>query len=292
MKYFISGADGQLGKEIRDSSKKYKNSVFNVYGKEINVSDDKELKEHFKRNNNYDYFINCAAYTDVENAEKEVDKAFAINHRSLKNIIDICNNENITLIHISTDFVFDGEKNSPYFEDDQPNPVCVYGKSKYMGEQLVIEECKSYIIIRTSWLYSRYGNNFVKKILALSRKNDTLNVVSDEVGSPTNAKDLADDILLITEGKLNSSSKSISNLYHYANIGNVSRYEFAKKIIEYAGLKCNINAVNSNYFNFLAKRPKNSTLDKSKIIEDFGISIRNWDDSLSECIKNILSNEK
>ncbi|MBN2788827.1 MAG: dTDP-4-dehydrorhamnose reductase [Candidatus Delongbacteria bacterium] len=291
MKYFISGANGQLGREIRDSSVKYPDSVFEFHGSDFDIRDNIKLTDHFK-DREFDYFINCAAYTDVENAEKDPENTFKINHSALKNIIGICNKKDITLIHFSTDFVFNGEKTSPYNENDDPDPLSVYGESKYRGEQLIIEECKRYIILRVSWLYSVYGNNFVKKIIDLSRKNDTLNVVSDETGSPTNAKDLAQDILLITEQKLNKDSMNVAELYHYANAGCVSRYEFAKKIVEYAGIDCKINPVSSGYFNFMAKRPKNSILDQSKIIEEFDLIIRNWDDSLQECIKNIVSDEK
>ncbi|MCK4980066.1 MAG: sugar nucleotide-binding protein, partial [Candidatus Delongbacteria bacterium] len=165
-------------------------------------------------------------------------------------------------------------------------------KSKLAGEQLIIDRCKKYVIIRTSWLYSKYGNNFVKKIIDLSKINESINVVLDEIGTPTNATDLAKDMLFIAEQKLGSGSKIISKLYHYANGGSVSRFEFAKKIVEYAEIDCKVNPVNSDYFNFAAKRPKNSSLDQSKIIHDQELSIRSWDVALKECIKNILSDEK
>jgi dTDP-4-dehydrorhamnose reductase len=149
-----------------------------------------------------------------------------------------------------------------------------------------------YIIIRTSWLYSRYGNNFVKKIIDISRKNDRISVVSDEIGTPTNAADLAKDILFIAEQKLQKNSKTISKLYHYSNVGSISRYEFAREIIKTAGIDCDVVAVNSDHFNFMAKRPKNSILDQSKIIKEYALHIRSWDDSLKECIKNLASDEK
>ncbi|NOR45736.1 MAG: sugar nucleotide-binding protein, partial [Candidatus Delongbacteria bacterium] len=149
------------------------------------------LKDHFRENTNYDYFINCAAYTDVEKAEQESEIAFEVNFRSLENIVKLSNQYNFTVIHISTDFVFDGNKDSAYNENDKPNPLSIYGESKWKGEQFITDNCKKYIIIRTSWLYSKYGNNFVKKIIDISRRNDRISVVSDEVGTPTNAADLA-----------------------------------------------------------------------------------------------------
>lgn len=292
MKYFISGANGQLGKEIQDSAKEYENSEFVFFGRELNICNKADLVNYFKDSSNFDYFINCAAYTDVEKAEKEPEKALDVNYRSLKNIVKVCNDHDITLIHISTDFVFDGEKSSSYNEKDEPNPISVYGESKFKGEQLIIANCKKYVIIRTSWLYSRYGNNFVKKIIDLSRKNERISVVSDEIGTLTNAADLAKDILYIAEQKLQKNSKIISKLYHYANLGSISRYEFAKEIVKTAGIDCEIAPVNSDYFNFMAKRPKNSNLDQSEIIKEYGLNINTWDISLKDCIKNIVSDEK
>lgn len=292
MKYFISGANGQLGKEIRDIAKSYPNSQFDFFGRELDITDKQQLIDHFKKNQDYNLFINCAAYTNVDKAEEEKDLAFEVNHRSLENIIDLSNQYDFTLIHISTDFVFDGNKVGNYNEIESTDPISIYGESKLAGEQLIIDKCKKYIIIRTSWLYSKYGNNFVKKIIDISRKNKSINVVSDETGTPTNAADLAKDILFIAEQRLLSGSKTISKLYHYANAGSISRFEFAKKIVEYVEINCKVNPVNSDYFNLAAKRPKNSSLDQSKIIQDHGLSIRRWDIALKECIKNILSDEK
>ena len=292
MKYFISGANGQLGKEIRDVATNYPNSQFDFFDKELDICNKTELNNYFKNHDSYDYFINCAAYTNVDKAEEEKDQAFEVNHRSLENIIDLSNQYGFTLIHISTDFVFDGKKAGDYNETDLTAPISIYGKSKLAGERLVIDKCKKYIIIRTSWLYSRYGKNFVKKIIDLSRKNESINVVSDETGTPTNAADLAKDILFIAEQSSMPKSKTISKLYHYANAGSISRFEFAKQIVEYADIDCKVNPVNSDFFNFAAKRPKNSSLDKSKIIQDHGLSIRHWDIALKECVKNILSDEK
>ena len=292
MKYFISGSNGQLGKEIQDSAKGYDKSEFHFFGRELDICNQKLLKDHFKKNTNYDYFINCAAYTDVEKAEQEFKAAFQVNFRSLENIIELSNQYNFTLIHISTDFVFDGKKDSAYNEDDITNPISIYGESKLKGERLIIDNCKKYMIIRTSWLYSKYGNNFVKKIVDISRKNDRISVVSDEVGTPTNAADLAKDILFIAEQKLERNSKIISKLYHYANVGNISRYEFAKEIVKTAEIDCEVDPVNSDHFNFMAKRPKNSILDQRKIIGEFGLNIMQWDISLKECIKSILIDEK
>ena len=292
MKYFISGSNGQLGKEIQDSAKEYKNSKFEFFGRELDICNKEVLEDHFINNSNYDYFINCAAYTDVEKAEEDQSTAFEVNAQSLKNIVELSNKYDFTLIHISTDFVFDGKKRSPYNEYDTTDPISIYGESKLKGEQFIIDNCKKYIIIRTSWLYSKYGNNFVKKIIEISKKNDQISVVLDEIGSPTNASDLAKDILFIAEQKLQRNSKMISELYHYANQGSVSRYEFAKEIVKTAEINCNINPVGSNYFNFKAKRPKNSILHLSKIIQEFDLDIRSWDVSLKECIKSILSDEK
>lgn len=292
MKYFISGANGQLGKEIQDSAQQYKNSEFNFFGRELDICNKVLLQDHFEENEDYDYFINCAAYTNVEKAEEDQITAFEVNFRSLQNIIALSNKYNFTLIHISTDFVFDGSKKTSYNEIDSPNPISVYGKSKLQGEKFIIENCKNYIIIRTSWLYSKYGNNFVKKIIDISRKNKTISVVSDEIGSPTNASDLASDILFISEQKLQNMSKTKSELYHYANKGFVSRYDFAKEIIKLSEINCEVKPVSSDHFCFKAKRPKNSILDPTKMIKEFGLNIKSWELSLKECLKSISSYEK
>ena len=287
MKYFISGANGQLGKELKEISENSKHK-FTFFGRELDISDKENLNNYFKENNDYNFFINCAAYTNVDKAESEKEEAYKINADSLKNIVELSNKYGFTLIHISTDFVFDGKKDSPYTEKDIENPISIYGKSKLSGENIITENCKDYLIIRTSWVYSKYGQNFVKKIIELCQSHKVVNVVSDQFASPTHAKDLAEALVTITE-RLNDGKSTIeSKLYNYVNFGKVSKYDFAEKIIEYANLDCKIHPVGFDYFDLPAKRPRYSVLDTMEISKIFSIHIKPWDIALRECVSRIL----
>ena len=211
-----------------------------------------------------------------------------INHLAVKRIAEISKKNQIKLIHLSSDFVFDGSKNEPYNENDNAFPINIYGKSKYAGEQAILEVMKTNaIILRTSWMYSEYGNNFVDTILRLSRKNDTLNVVTDQIGNPTYARDLSQLIMkIIMSDKINSIDQS-SEIFHYSNEGSCSWYDFAREVIKISGNQCIINPILSKKYPSKAIRPKNSSMSKKKVMNEFNIKTISWKDSLKKCIDNI-----
>ena len=287
MKILVTGSNGQLGMCIRDRVDLYPDFQFTFTDiKELDITNEEKLKS-FIENLNPDAIINCAAYNAVDKAEEELGKAFLLNSTAVKNLAKISNDLDIFLIHLSSDFVFDGEKSEPYTELDKPNPLSVYGKSKLEGENQVKQYAKNAIIIRTSWLYSKYGHNFVKTILRFAKERQTLNVVSDQIGTPTYAGDLAEAILqilvqdIILEGV---------HLFHYSNEGMASWYDFAKKIIEIENLDCSIKPISTSEYPTTAKRPEYSVLSKEKIKEQFNLSIPNWEDSLKKCLSKMSNN--
>ncbi len=283
MKILVTGANGQLGRELRNilDSDLFFSDISQEEYADTHVLDisDKRLVEAFIKEKQITHIINCAAYTQVDNAEKEVDKAFLINSASVKNLAELSNRYNIRLIHISTDFVFDGKKNTPYVEDDVPDPISVYGRSKLEGEIHIQNICTEYVIIRTSWLYSIYKNNFVKTIMKYAKEKGYIRVVYDQLGTPTHARDLAKIIVNVL------SYDSIRGIYHFSNEGAVSWYDFAKAIIDISGLPCSIEPILTRDYPTLAKRPAYSVLDKSKIKAELGIQIPYWRESLSECLR-------
>jgi len=282
-KVLVTGANGQLGSTIKELySTNQDNIQFTFTTKEeLDISKRKEIQDFFKTNN-FDYCINCAAFTNVEQAEKTPETAFKINAEGVKYLAQICKVTNTVLIHISTDYVFDGSKNEPYSELDIPNPINEYGKSKLLGEQHIQNTLEEHFIIRTSWLYSEYGTNFMKTMLRLSEGRDELNVICDQTGTPTYAKDLAGIILEI----INRNNKQYG-IYHYSNLGDTNWYDFAKTIFEFLGIKIKLNPIKSEVYPTLAKRSKYSVLDKSKIKKKFGVEIPFWKDSLQKVISNI-----
>ena len=235
----------------------------------------KDVEEFFTTNPKIDYCINCAAYTAVDKAETEVEKAFEINAKGAKNLALVCNAQDAILIHISTDFVFDGNKTEPYTETDVPKPISVYGASKLQGEVEVQKTLKKHFIIRTSWLYSEHGANFMKTMLRLAEIRDEISVVSDQIGTPTYAGDLADVILKIIRSKQQNFG-----LYHYSNEGVASWYDFAKAIFEASDLKVKTIPIKTEAYPTPAKRPVYSVMDKTKITSILGVETRNWQDSL------------
>lgn len=280
MKILITGADGQLGKSIRDVANEHPNLEF-VYTDypELDISDPKKI-EAFFRVQEFEYCVNCAAYTMVDKAESETDLAFQINAEAVGYLAAACNTYDVSLIHISTDFVFDGAKNEPYTEEDAPNPLNVYGISKLKGEQYVLSRLKKYFIIRTSWVYSEYGNNFVKSMLRLAKDRDTISVVNDQIGSPTSATDLAKVIVKVIEGK-----NIKYGLYHYSNIGETSWYDFARAIFGEKNIHITLTPIPSEEFPTPAKRPKYSVMDKSKIQNALKIEIPSWGESLKKLLR-------
>ena len=287
----VTGASGQLGKSIKNLVKKDKikhNFIF-VTRNQLDLSNLKNITSYFKEKN-FDLIINCAAYTKVDKAEAQKEQANLINHLAVAKISEMAKKNNTKLIHISTDFVFDGNKNKPYLENDFTSPLNIYGKTKLAGETAMLSIMKfNAIIIRTSWVYSEYGNNFVDTILRLSKKGDDLNIVSDQIGSPTYAGDLAKTIMNIIKNQDFMMSEIESQIYHYSNLGECSWYDFAKEIVDISGVKCSINAINTKDYPTDAERPKYVLMSKEKISNDFDLKINFWIDSLKNCIKNLQS---
>ena len=285
----ITGASGQLGKTLRSLVKQKKisrNFVFTSRN-QLDLSDLNHI-QRFIESHKFDLIINCAAYTSVDKAEYCHKEADRINHIAVKQIAEIAKSNNIKLIHISTDFVFDGLKNKPYFESDATSPINIYGKTKLEGENKILSIMKfNAIIIRTSWLYSEYGNNFVATILRLTQKNSNLNIVSDQIGTPTYAGDLAQAILqIIKSDKFNVLEKA-SEVYHYSNDGECSWYDFAKEIVNISGAKCLISPIKAKDYPTAAKRPKYALMSKKKISKEFDLKIISWKDSLKYCMNNL-----
>lgn len=284
----ITGSNGQLGTEIRrlaedDNSNKY----YYTDVAELDITN-KAAVSRFVKEHQINIIINCAAYTQVDNAEDDKDLAYLINAIAPRNLAEVCYNCNATLFHISTDYVFDGNNSIPYTESESTSPLGVYGKSKLKSEEFIQESGCSHIIIRTSWLYSSFGNNFVKTIGRLSQEKEELKVVFDQIGTPTYARDLATAILSIIE---KDNFKNRNQVYHYSNEGVCSWYDFAIAINNYYGHNCNINPCHSDEFPTKVTRPHFSVLDKSKIKKDFGLEIPYWQESLKECIEILKERE-
>ena len=284
MNILVTGSNGQLGSDIKDLSKDYKsfNFIFTDY-QELDITSKLDVEAFFAVNE-VDYIINCAAYTAVDLAEKEEVKAFKLNAYAVKFLVEVAQEYQSKFISISTDYVFDGTATEPYRTDAQTKPQSTYGRSKELGEKFALEYGKS-LIIRTSWLYSTHGNNFVKTMLRLGKERDELGIVSDQIGSPTYAKDLAKAILDIIE--YSEKNKFIPGIYHYANKGEISWFDFTKKIFEIKQIDCNLNAITTADYPTPAKRPAYSVFDTSKIVETYNVKIPNWEDSLKECLNNL-----
>jgi dTDP-4-dehydrorhamnose reductase len=279
----VTGANGQLGKELRAIAAVYPDYTFLFTDKEQLPIDNIEILRSYFSAQLIHYCINCAAYTAVDKAEEtETKNAFAINATAVGKLAAICKEFNTQLIHISTDYVFDGTSNQPYKETDAINPVSVYGQSKLQGEQLALKNNPSTIIIRTSWVFSSFGNNFVKTMLRLMKERESINVVNDQLGCPTYAADLAGAIMSIVEKK----SKIISNdrVFNYCNEGAINWYQFALAIKELSGSNCIVNPIPSSQYPVPAERPKYSVLDTTLIKDTFGITIPEWKESLKNCL--------
>ena len=290
MKILVTGKNGQLGKSIHKIvTSNEKNSEFVFVGREaLDLSSQDSIINYFN-NNSFDIIINCAAYTAVDKAEKEVELANYINHLAISKIAEISNENKVKLIHISTDFIFDGVSEKAYLESDDPSPLNIYGKSKLAGEVAVCASMqKNAIIIRTSGLYSEFSNNFVNTILRKAQKFDELNVVSDQYSSPTNASDLAKAIIQIINHKKFRNHDQLTQIYHYSSYGVCSWFEFAREILELANIDCQVNPIETKDYLTAAKRPKYSFLNTDKIVKGFGLEIPFWKDSLKVSIDNLL----
>lgn len=290
MRILVIGKNGQLGRSIQEVilNSKVSDDYILVGRKELDLSNHVSVSNYFK-NNIFDIIVNCAAYTKVDQAQKEIELANQVNHLAVLQIAKIANKQKAKFIHISSDYVFDGKKNSLYTETDNVNPINIYGKTKLAGEKAIKKEMQSNIvIIRTSWVYSEFGNNFLKTILGLGKERESINVVSDQISSPTYAKDLADVILKIINNKDFQKKQNPNAIYHYSNEGEVSWYDFAKEIFKLAEIKCKINPILTSQYNALAKRPKNTSMDNSKIKEKFDINLYLWKNSLQMCLTKLL----
>jgi len=279
----VIGGKGQLGQcleeKIKDSVQV--NTFIFLGSADVDIKDAAQIDAVFEKYQPV-YCINCAAYTAVDNAEDEKEAAFEINEAAVKRLAESCLKYDTTLIHISTDFVFNGDSSIPLTEDLATNPVNVYGLSKLKGELAVQELMAKYFIIRTSWLYSEKANNFCKTMLKLAQSRDSLTVIYDQVGTPTYAMDLAEVII-----KIISNDNQAYGLYHYSNEGVASWYDFAKAIFEFAEIDMKVTPVASSAFITKAKRPHYSVMDKTKIKQNLGLEISYWRDSLNICIQNL-----
>ncbi|MDD5052471.1 MAG: dTDP-4-dehydrorhamnose reductase [Sulfuricurvum sp.] len=280
-KILVTGANGQLGSEIKELSSHYPQHDF-IFADRTMLDLSNLVKiENFFANKHFDAIINCAAYTAVDRAESESELADTINHRFVSMLAKIAKRTSTKLIHISTDYVFDGCNHRPYIESDPTNPQGMYGKTKCDGESAILTIAPANtIIIRTSWVYSSFGTNFVKTMLRLGKERDSLGVIFDQVGTPTYARDLAQAILEV----LPSINNEKPEIYHYSNEGAVSWYDFAKAIFELSNIQCSVNPITTDQYPTPASRPHYSLLNKTKIKNDFNLSIPYWRDSLKECL--------
>ena len=279
----IVGGNGQLGNCIRKITADFENRYeFNFTDSTtLNVNDRESISDVF-----YDFkphfCINASAYTAVDLAEKEPEKAFAVNAEGVANLAEACEEYNCVLIHVSTDYVFDGETNISYSEDSFTNPQGVYGASKLKGEELATDINPKTIVIRTSWLYSEFNKNFVKTMLNLFSQKDELGIVADQFGQPTNANDLAEAILKIIE-----TEPKTYGIFHFSNYPETTWFEFAQKIAEFSGSKIRLNAITTEKFPTPAKRPKRSTMSLDKIENIYKIHLNHWENSLQDCIETL-----
>jgi len=287
MKILVIGKNGQLGQSINKIvSNTQSNNEFVFVGRDqLDLSNENNVASYFE-SNDFDIIINCAAYTAVDKAESEVELANQVNHLGVKQLAQIANKQKAKLIHISTDYVFDGESDESYLESNITNPINTYGKTKLAGEQAVLVAMQNgAIIIRTSWVYSEYGHNFVDTMLRLGKERDELNVVSDQIGSPTYAGDLARAILHIIQTEVFLNSSQETQIYHYSNEGICSWFDFAKEIFAFASIQCTVSPITTEQYPTPAQRPTNTLMDKDKISQTFGVNIPYWEESLKTCIE-------
>ncbi|MGC4128311.1 MAG: dTDP-4-dehydrorhamnose reductase [Bergeyella sp.] len=279
-KILVAGGNGQLGnciKKIADDSEQYE--FLFTDSETLDITDSDNVEEVFEKFRP-DFCINASAYTAVDLAETETEKAFAVNAFGVENLANACKKYNTVFIHVSTDYVFDGGTEISYDEDNFTNPLGVYGASKLKGEELALEANPKTIVLRTSWLYSEFNKNFVKTMLNLFSQKDELGIVADQFGQPTNANDLAEAIMKI----INSPQKTYG-IFHFSNYPETTWFDFAKKIAEFSESPIKLNAISTEQFPTPAKRPRRSTMDLTKIEKTYGIEPKHWENSLKECIQ-------
>jgi len=283
MNILVTGSNGQLGNEIRKLAPAFPNFTFDFTDiAELDITSKEKLNAYCE-GKNFGVIINCAAYTAVDKAETDANTAYLVNCTAVKNLAETALAHNMLLVHVSTDYVFDGMNYRPYIETDSVAPQGIYGKTKLKGEKVVTETGCRALVIRTSWLYSTFGNNFVKTIRRLASENPEVRIIFDQVGAPTYAGDLAEAILQILSLKSNNAFE----LFHYSNEGVCSWYDFAKEIVELSHLYCKVIPIETKDYFLPAPRPYYSVLNKSKIKNTYGITIPYWKDSLIKCIENL-----
>ncbi len=275
----VTGASGQLGRCFQKHSEKYSGWNFQfLSSKQLDISSAENLEKIFSEND-YDICINCAAYTNVEQAEKESEKAFLINAEAVRNLAKITAENDCILVHFSTDYVFNGKAAKPYSEEDEVAPLNEYGASKLKGEEYIQEICRKYYIFRTSWLYSEFGHNFFNTILKKTEEGAELNITTSQLGTPTNANDLAKYVL-----KILISEKQEFGLYHFSNEGQATWYDFAEAILDFSGNREKVGLNKTGFYKTLAERPAYSVLSKEKLKETFPFEIPEWKTSLKALI--------
>lgn len=284
-KILVTGANGQLGQCLQKISSQFEEFEFIFTDSEtLDITIKEEVNDFFWQNAP-DFCINAAAYTAVDLAETEVEKAFLVNADGTENLAEACAENNAQFIHVSTDYVFDGENNLAYTEEDFTNPLGVYGASKLTGDELALEVNPCSVILRTSWVYSEFGKNFVKTMLNLFATKEELNIVADQFGQPTNANDLAEAIM-----KIIKSEKITPGIFNFSNLGRISWFDFAEKIAELSEAKIKLNAIETSQYPTPAKRPKNSVLDLDKISKTYAIQLKPWEESLEGCVQILQNN--
>ena len=281
----VTGSTGQLGQSIQSIRADYLDYDFVFASREqLDISDETCITGFFE-NNSFDIIINCAAYTAVDKAESEPELANQVNNFAVQRLANLAKNYELKLIHISTDYVFSGELYRPYLETDEVAPSGVYGRTKLQGEQAIQKTLKNRaLIIRTSWVYSEYGNNFVKTMMKLGQERKSLNVIFDQVGTPTYSKDLANAIMTIIQSQEFNQAKFKTNVVHFSSEGICSWYDFAKTIFELTGIQCQVSPIETKEYPTPAKRPHYSVLSKAKIKKTYHLAIPYWKDSIKHCL--------
>ncbi|WP_213190451.1 dTDP-4-dehydrorhamnose reductase [Cloacibacterium caeni] len=284
-KILVTGANGQLGQCLQKISSQFEEFEFIFTDSEtLDITNKEEVNDFFWQNAP-DFCINAAAYTAVDLAETDIEKAFLVNADGTENLAEACAENNAQFIHVSTDYVFDGENNLAYTEEDFTNPLGVYGASKLAGDELALEVNPCSVILRTSWVYSEFGKNFVKTMLSLFATKEELNIVADQFGQPTNANDLAEAIM-----KIIKSEKITPGIFNFSNLGRISWFDFAEKIAELSEAKIKLNAIETSQYPTPAKRPKNSVLDLGKISKTYAVPLKPWEESIEDCVQILQNN--
>lgn len=293
MKLLITGANGQLGRSIKKASVEFPEFEFQYTDlPELDITNLKAIQTIIA-NDSIDVIINCAAYTAVDKAEEDSKLAFLINKTGPANLAIACNESKCSLLHISTDYVFSGKAYRPYLPSHPTDPISIYAQSKEAGESSILKTNPNGWIIRTSWLYSEFGQNFVKTMMRLGKEREQLNIIADQIGSPCYAYDLANTILSVVKHNTKSAQKQQgTSIYHYSNSGCASWFDFTKSIMELSGIECKVNPITTEMYPLPATRPFYSVLNTESIVKDFDISIPYWKDSLKNCIDTLLSKEE